>query len=419
MNNPASPQRPINSRTLTPSVEATPVVDGSSAGVRVQFPELHKLSEWAARKVISVCHIVPADMWAGAEVQIATLLAALSQEPTLSICAIALGDGRVVTELRNCGIETTVIRHPNRRFVGCFREAAAFLWQRKVQILHSHKSKDNVLAFLLAKCLRIPHTVRTSHGLPEPATLKDRLVYAADRKTAALASRLIAVSADLRSHLSREIPSSKIDVIRNAVDLREVKSPLSKVEAKRRLGISPDAFVIGTAARLMPVKRLDLFLSAAELVSKQVSNLAVVIAGEGRERASLEAQVSGTSLEKQVHFLGHRHDIYDVLRAMDLLLITSDHEGLPTVLLEAMALGIPIVSRRVGGIPEVVDHAVNGLLVDSNRPAEIAEAALQVLSDASLYADLTLAGWQTVIKGYSAGASAAQVTRVYQTLAQQ
>ena len=227
------------------------------------------------------------------------------------------------------------------------------------------------------------------------------------------------MSADLRSHLSREIPSSKIDVIRNAVDLREVKSPLSKLEAKRRLGISPDAFVIGTAARLVPVKRLDLFLSAAELVSKQVSNLAVVIAGEGRERASLEAQVSGTSLEKQVHFLGHRHDIYDVLRAMDLLLITSDHEGLPTVLLEAMALGIPIVSRRVGGIPEVVDHAVNGLLVDSNRPAEIAEAALQVLSDASLYADLTLAGWQTVIKGYSAGASAAQVTRVYQTLAQQ
>jgi glycosyltransferase involved in cell wall biosynthesis len=256
------------------------------------------------------------------------------------------------------------------------------------------------------------------HGLPEPATLKDRLVYTADRRTAPLSSRLIAVSADLRSCLSQDVAPSKIDVIHNAVDLQVVKSPLSKVDAKRRLGISPDAFVIGTAARLVPVKRLDLFLAVAELVSKQVSSLSVVIAGEGKEKARLQTQVSGQRLEKQVHFLGHRGDIYHVLRAMDLLLLTSDHEGLPTVVLEAMALGVPVVSRKVGGIPEVIENGVNGILVDSNSPNEIAEASVRILRDASLYADLSLAGWQTVIKGYSARASVAEVTRIYQSLSQ-
>lgn len=395
------------------------MIDQSTASARVEVPKLRKLTASAAGKFISVCHIVPADMWAGAEAQIAILLGGLSRQSNLSICAIALGDGRVVAELQDCGIETKVIHQPHRRFWGCFREAAEFLWNRKIQILHSHKSKDNVLALLLAKCLRIPHTVRTVHGLPEPATLKDRLVYAADRRTAPLASRLISVSSDLRSSLTQYIPSSKIDVIRNTVDLRQVKSSLRKADAKRRLGISPDAFVIGTAARLVPVKRLDIFLAVAELISKQVSNLAVVIAGEGGERDRLQAQVSRTSLEQQAHFLGHRDDIYDILRAMDLLLITSDHEGLPTVLLEAMALGIPVVSRSVGGIPEVIDDGVNGILVESNSPDEIAEASLRILSDASLHADLALAGWQTVIKGYSAGASAVEMTRIYQSLSQE
>jgi glycosyltransferase involved in cell wall biosynthesis len=254
------------------------------------------------------------------------------------------------------------------------------------------------------------------HGLPEPANLKDRLVYAADRRTAFLVSRLISVSSDLGNYLSRYVPVSKIQVVRNAVDLQNVRSSLSKGEAKRRLDILPEALVVGTAARLVPVKRLDLLLSAAELISKRVPNLTVVIAGEGAERRRLEAQVSGTRLEKQVHFLGHRDEVYDVLRAMDLLLITSDHEGLPTLLLEAMALGVPIVSRRVGGIPEVIDDGVNGILVASSSPQDIAEASLRVLSDPSLYADLTLAGWQTVVKNYSAKVSAAEVTRIYRSL---
>jgi L-malate glycosyltransferase len=397
----------------SPSVETNSMVNDSGASMPAGVSGPPRS---APKESISVCHMVPAEMWAGAEAQIATLLGRLSRQPSLSICAIALGDGRVVAELRGCGIETKVIRQPHRRFLGCFREAAEFLRGRRIQILHSHKSKDHILALLLAKRLRIPHTVRTVHGLPEPTTLKDRLVYAADRKTASRASRLIAVSANLRSCLSRDIPTSKIDVIRNAIDLQEVKSTLSKVDAKRRLGISAHSFVIGTAARLVPVKRLDLLLAATELVSQQVSTLAVVIAGEGRERRRLEAQISGRRFGEQVHLLGHRHDVYDVLRAIDLLLITSDHEGLPTVLLEAMALGIPVVSRRVGGIPEVIDNGVNGILVDSNGPEDIARASLRAWGDASLYADLSLAGRQTVMKGYSAAASAAQVTQVYQSL---
>src|SRR5579859_8294681 len=105
----------------------------------------------AVKPRISVCHVVATDMWAGAEAQIAMLLAELSLEPELSLCAIALGEGRLTDELRACNIDLKVISQPHGRFMGCYREARDWLRGRDVQIIHSHKSKENILALLLAK----------------------------------------------------------------------------------------------------------------------------------------------------------------------------------------------------------------------------------------------------------------------------
>ena len=370
---------------------------------------------------ISVCHVVAADIWAGAEAQIAMLLAELSQEPELSLCAIALGEGRLVDELGACNIDLKVIPQSHGRFVGCYREACALLRGRDVQVIHSHKSKENILALLLAKKFGIHHIVRTQHGLPEPKTLKDRAVYSLERMTSSSVSRVICVSSDLCTHLGRHANPRKIEIIRNAINLSQVKSTLSREAAKRRLGIPEHAPVIGTAARLEPVKRLDLFLAAAQHISAKcichgLRDPFFVIAGEGSERDRMEQLICGTVLESRTLFLGHRNDIYDVLRAMDLLLITSDHEGLPTVLLEAMALGTPVASRKVGGIPEVVDDQVNGVLVDSSDPLRIARACLPVLTGASFALRLTQAARQKVTQHFSAQANAAEVARIYRSL---
>jgi glycosyltransferase involved in cell wall biosynthesis len=121
-------------------------------------------------------------------------------------------------------------------------------------------------------------------------------------------------------------------------------------------------------------------------------------------------------LESRARFLGHRDDVYDIVRAMDLLLITSAHEGLPTVVLEAMALGTPVVSRRVGGISEAIEDQVTGMLVDSADPSFIARACLSLLANSSMACHFAQAARRKVIENFSAEANAAQVAQIYRSL---
>jgi glycosyltransferase involved in cell wall biosynthesis len=228
--------------------------------------------------------------------------------------------------------------------------------------------------------------------------------------------RIISVSSELRGHLTRYIDPRKVVVIQNGLDIDQVRSNLSCEEAKKRLGIPVNSWVIGTAGRLEPIKRLDCFLQAAKLVSGRIGDARFVIAGEGRERPRLEELAHTLGLEKQVLFLGHRSDIYDVLRALDVFVLCSDHEGLPMVLLEALHLGVPVVGRQVGGLPEVIQDGVNGILVSSDKPADLAQACLRFLEDEGLRQRLTLAAPKVVREKFSAESNAARVAALYEEL---
>jgi glycosyltransferase involved in cell wall biosynthesis len=173
--------------------------------------------------------------------------------------------------------------------------------------------------------------------------------------------------------------------------------------------------VAGIVGRLDPVKRVDLFLEVARCLSHQLPSACFVIAGAGREEAALRDSLRGSELERQVYFLGERGDICDVLRAMDLLLITSDHEGLPTVLLEAMALGIPVVARNVGGISEVICDKVSGRLVNSADAGAIAAAALPLLTTEDSRSRLIGNGLRTVRK-FSTALNASNYMHIYQSI---
>jgi glycosyltransferase involved in cell wall biosynthesis len=373
--------------------------------------------ETCSAKQLSICHVVTADLWGGAEAQIAMLLTRLAQDPDFAIFVIALGDGRLADELRDANLEVRVIPQPHKRFLACYRQARCFLGDRSVDIIHSHKSKENVMAFLLARAAGIPHMIRTQHGVPELKTVKDRVVYGLERMTVGSVSQMLNGSSDLGRRTARYLDAHKVQVVRNAVNLQQATSSLSREAAKRSLGIPEDAWLVGTAARLEPVKRIDIFLDAAGQIASEAPNSFFVIAGEGSERTRMEQRIWGTPLAGKVRFLGHRNDVYDIVRAMDLLLVTSDHEGLPTVVLEAMALGTPVVSRRVGGIPEAVDDQVTGVLVDSGDPICIARACLSLLTTSHLACRLASAAREKVVRNFSSEANVAQVAQIYRSLA--
>ena len=121
-------------------------------------------------------------------------------------------------------------------------------------------------------------------------------------------------------------------------------------------------------------------------------------------------------LQDRLILLGERNDVYDVLRGMDVLLMCSDHEGVPMVMLEAMALGVAVVSREVGGIPEVIGHGSTGILVPSDRPETLGRACMELFEKPSLRESLTQAARQEICEKYSAEKNAESVFQVYRSI---
>jgi len=373
---------------------------------------------------IAVCHIASGDRWAGAEAQIATLLKSLVRHDELQLSAILLNHGRLAAEIQRCGIEVAVIPENQNGFLAILSEATRFLRGKGVRIVHSHRYKENLLAALLARRCRISFAVRTQHGLPEPVSgikrLKQAMIQWVDQLIARRATdRLISVSSEMTRQLARRVNPQRIVTIPNGINPEEIRSDLSSREAKDRLGIPRDCWVLGAAGRLEPVKRLDVFLEAAKLIQAHLPNTRFVIAGDGSEEVRLRALALACGLQDKVLFLGHRNDIYDVLRAFDVLILCSDHEGLPMALLEALGLGVVVVARAVGGIPEVVQDGVNGILVDSNDPRSLADACVQVLADRARSQRLTEAGIKSVREDYSAAKTADRVAQLYFSLCEQ
>ncbi|MBS1801657.1 MAG: glycosyltransferase family 4 protein [Acidobacteria bacterium] len=368
---------------------------------------------------ISVCHVCEGEAWAGAEVQVATLLRALSKCSEIALYAIVLREGRLAQELRSFGVVVQVVSERQKSFLRLVSECSDFVNGTNIQVLHSHNYKENLIALLISCSCHVPHLVRTEHGHPEPYSVlrnpKHWGVLVADRLAAKYtAARIVSVSSDLGEYWKRYVDSRRVTILRNAVDLERVSSSLSPMEAKQRLGLQADSFVIGIAARLECIKRHDLFIATAKRLAEVLPKSNFVIAGGGRQEEPLRRLILGSGLQGRVALLGERSDVYDILRAMDILLICSDHEGIPMVMLEAMALGVAVVSRKIGGIPEVIRHGVNGILVSTENPEELAHACMSLYSNTSLRGYLTQVAYDEIHQRYSADSHARSMVELYQ-----
>jgi len=164
------------------------------------------------------------------------------------------------------------------------------------------------------------------------------------------------------------------------------------------------------------VKRIDLFLKGAGRIATQVPEARFVIAGDGSEGPRLRALAKSTGIDNRVAFLGHREDIYDILRAFDVFVLCSDHEGLPMALLEALYLGMGVVGRRVGGLGEVISNGVDGILVDSDDPESLAQACLELLSHPDRRERLAHAGSMNVMANFSSKNTTEETASLYRSL---
>jgi glycosyltransferase involved in cell wall biosynthesis len=365
-------------------------------------------------KPVTVLHMFSGDLWAGAEVMIFHLLESLKGDPDLKIVALSLNEGILTSRLRNAGIETRVIDEANNSFGMILVKAFNLLKAMRIDIIHCHGYKQNLLALVLARSMGIKRLFATLHGLPEPPVQEQNGKKGMDLKTRMdyfivnhFFTRIVAVSQEMRRVLVQRyrFRQDRIDVIHNGIPV-----PSS--------GPSPDSstfgrFHVGTVGRMVPVKDFNLFLDVAAEIKRQTDGVRFTILGDGPLRKELIRKAAELKLADCVEFLPTRADPFPYYQSLDLFLNTSLHEGIPLTILEAMALGRPVVAPRVGGLPEIISHGEDGLLVEGREPKKFARLCLELMENKNLRMKIGDRAAKKIAAHFSSSRMAAAYLQLY------
>ncbi|MBN2131853.1 MAG: glycosyltransferase [Sedimentisphaerales bacterium] len=256
---------------------------------------------------------------------------------------------------------------------------ARVLRTQQVDLLHCHNPKANTYGVLAAIMARTPAVLVQFHGLKRTRGIRRKLAnLLIFRRAAAIVAVADAVRKDIVAS-NWHVPHDRFRLLESSIDFaRFAHTDATRSAALRQLGVPADAVVLGTIGRLAPTKGLSYLLEAFGAVRQQVASAHLVLLGDGPSRTELEQQVTRTPYRDAVHFLGHRSNVAQLLQGFDVFVLASVAEGMPRVILEAMAAGVPCVSTAVGGIPEMLDGGRLGSLVPPRDVGQLADALLKM-----------------------------------------
>jgi glycosyltransferase involved in cell wall biosynthesis len=294
-------------------------------------------------------------------------------------------------------------------------ELLALCRRERVKIWHAHDYKSNAIGLLLRRFWPMK-LVTTVHGWINHTT--KRLLYnGLDRFTLRHYERVVCVSHDLFTTCAgMGVPKKRLILLENAIDSTEFARRMSVSEAKGRLGIPASRLVIGAVGRLSAEKGFDMLIAAADRLRKSGLDIQVIIVGEGDEKPALQRLVAELKLESRVSLLGYRADVIELYQAMDVFALSSLREGLPNVVLEAMALEVPIVATRIAGVPRVIEEGQNGLLVNAGDVDGLTRSLGRLLEDASLRQKLGNAARKRIETQHSFAVRMQKVRAIYDSL---
>ena len=308
--------------------------------------------------------------------------------------------GAWAEELTALGISVTALGRRPGFSPAVGRQIARIAAMHDATVLHCHQYSPFVYG-TLARLWRPMDVVFTEHGRfsDAPPSMKRRAV---NRLLSRFPSRVFSVSNDLRAHLTSEgFPERQVQVIHNGIRTGATPPPAARREARRRLGVGPEHVVIGSVARLDPVKDFRTLVRAFHDVHRVLPHSRLVIIGDGPERDTLLTEIASTGLTDSVILTGHREDVPSLLPALDIYANSSIFEGVSLTILEAMAAAVPVVATRVGGTPEVVVDGDTGRLVPARDVQAMAEALLLIATDAGSAGRMAASGRRRVERQFS------------------
>jgi glycosyltransferase involved in cell wall biosynthesis len=385
------------------------------APARDQGRDASRSSERSGSRRLKVCHLSMTLQTGGLE-RLLVDFARFHDPERFEVCFIALDAlGPPADEIRDLGFEVSSVDLPNVGKYHGFRNLCKLLSAAKADILHTHNSYPSFYGSLAARFSHVPVVVNTQHGRGCGPSLGAQAGEQTGRSDVGwkslwqfrianqLTDRVVGVSEDAtRICRGQDLPRAwKMQCIWNGIDLNRFRFSGPADE--------PSAISVG---RLSPEKDYATLLRAVPRVVEQVPGFRLKLVGDGSERPALEALAGELGIEDHVQFLGEQKDVPDLLRTAGFFIASSKTEGISLTLLEAMAVGLPIVTTHVGGNPEVVVEGETGRLVPPGDPPALAGGILRMLEDRDRWPEMARSARERVEEHFNVRT----MIRQYETL---
>jgi glycosyltransferase involved in cell wall biosynthesis len=229
--------------------------------------------------------------------------------------------------------------------------------------------------------------------------------------------RVIVVSEDIHRYvLGLGVPAERCTVVENAIETDVYRRTIGTEQARIQSGLSGEGLLVGGVGRLCAEKGFDRLIKAVSDLGSRGLSVRLVLVGEGEERPRLEKMIRDLNCQNVVQLLGYRADTLPLYQALDVFVLSSVREASPNVVLEAMAMGVPVVATRIAGVPRLIQHGVNGLLVEPDDVVGLTDALTTLLSDKVLADRLARAGRRTIEARYSFVFRMQKIRAIYDSL---
>ncbi len=362
----------------------------------------------------TVLHINAGEVWSGIEQRILTIGKLLNREQFKVILA-ASPSSPLCKKADSYDIPLLSLKIGKWKFNPVvIWKLSRFLKIHKVDILHTHRSSDHWIGVLTVRLFGLSNQckiIRTRHNFTK---IKNNFIN--NKLYKEWTNRIIAVAEVIRKQLIDEnnIPGNKIIAIHSSMDTEKFKDEFDGGKIRNEFGISPDTVVLGMIGRLREHKDYPNMFAALNIIVKKIKNIKLFIVGDGILESQLKSMVQKMELSNYVIFAGKRENIPQILSGIDLLALSSSVEGSPAVIKEALVMEKPVVSTNVGGIPEIIQNGITGVLVPPNNPEALADGIINAINNMNKALAMARKGKQVIINEFSETKLAQLTAEVYQ-----
>jgi glycosyltransferase involved in cell wall biosynthesis len=339
---------------------------------------------------INILHIYQNSKIGGVQQQLLSLLKAYSRERFNPIFCCLGPKEEIGKEIEGTKIEFIPLNklRYNRFSPGIVLELYRLMKKKQIHVVRTHRYRSNLYGRFAAFLAGVPVIIASVHDNYRTDKRPKRRIM--NRILSKITDKIVAVSEDVKEDIIRydSIDPSKIEVIPNGIDVERFNPEKNTANIRKEFSLEEDDIVIGFIGRIVPAKGLEYLLNALPYLKEEFKSIKLLIVGEGSLVEELKERAKKNNIFDNILFTGKRRDIPEILASINIFVMPSIAEGLPNALLEAMAMGKPIVTTEVGGIPEIVKNGFNGLLVPPRDTLSLSKAIKELISNDQLAAKL-------------------------------